>query len=289
MTRSLTMWIVFVGTAVLAAVAGWVAISTNQSNPGFADAAATLAFITGAAVAIERVIEMLWTTLGGLLGTYWPLKPISEQVNKLVDDLDEALGPFHAQATFTLEHVQANVEHKDAVLAELISEMRRKGARFNDLKNLATRTPDGQRIQLMAASASQTVDLLTQKYGDAVPRLKAARYTADAAINGLQDFLATFKDNPGRRLISLYVGAILGLIVAGLFSLDLFQAVLVTPNTEPVSLLDLRVILTGLIIGLGSTPTHEIIRAVQEFKESQKRQNVANPNLPSPDTARARR
>jgi hypothetical protein len=43
----------------------------------------------------------------------------------------------------------------------------------------------------------------------------------------------------------------------------------------------LQVILTGLIIGLGSGPTHEVIRAVQEYKKSRKGDNISRPDLPS--------
>jgi hypothetical protein len=88
----------------------------------------------------------------------------------------------------------------------------------------------------------------------------------------LADVVATFKDNPGRRLISIYVGAVFGLLVSGMLSLDLFAAALQRPTATigPSWLPHLGIVLTGLVMGLGSNPTHEVIRAVQEFKKSLK-------------------
>ena len=150
-------------------------------------------------------------------------------------------------------------------------------ARFDELMKL---TEGNQRMQLLAAAASQNVTYLHKKYGEAVPDLEQALDTANAAINGLQDFLATFKDNPGRRLLSIYLGMVLGLGIAGVFGLDVFQAVLQTPGEPNNLLVDGRVILTGLMIGLGSNPTHEVIRSLQEYKEGRKGSNIAQPNLP---------
>jgi hypothetical protein len=46
------------------------------------------------------------------------------------------------------------------------------------------------------------------------------------ALLPMQNFLSSFKDNQGRRLISIFLGAMLGLILVGVFGLDVFQAVL---------------------------------------------------------------
>jgi len=126
---------------------------------------------------------------------------------------------------------------------------------------------------------------LQEKFADLLTDADRATKVANTAIGGLQDFLATFKDNPGRRLISIYLGAILGLLVAGFFGLDVFAAAtrsVSTATTASVSTCPrFMVLLTGVIIGLGSNPTHEVIRAVQEFKKGQKGENTSKPNLPS--------
>jgi hypothetical protein len=163
-------------------------------------------------------------------------------------------------------------------LLEAKEETQRMKERFDELIKL---TPDNQRMQLLAAAASQNVSYLYEKYREFLPNLEGSVRTANAAINGLQDFLASFKDNPGKRIVSIFLGAIIGLVVAGIFSLDVFQAVLIdTPAAGNFWMIDLRVIVTGLVIGLGSGPTHEVIRVVQEYKESRKSENILRPDLP---------
>ncbi len=278
MTKKTTLWIVVIATLVLIAACGWVVLNTQGSNPGFRDAAATITFITAAAVGIERTMEAMWTILGGVVGSYWPLNTISKQVQTMVDDLNNSLKPFHDKTELGLDALAQNGKLTPDELTAAAAEIVRMKARYESLLNLA---PDNQRIQLLAASASQNVAYLTKKYGNVLPHLKQAAETAGAAIEGLQDFLVTFKDNPGRRLISIYAGAVMGLIVAGMFGLDLFQAVLQSPpQSISGTLVHLRIILTGLAIGLGSNPTHELIRAVQVYKEGQKGANLAQPNLP---------
>jgi hypothetical protein len=282
MTKRTTFWTAGIATLILALVCTGVALLTRPSSNSFTDAAASITFITGAAIAIERIIEVMWTILGGFLGTYWPLNAISRQVNTMVDDLGVALKPFHdGDQLGNILAQTGKLSKEDVVAAE--AEITRIKARFDELLKL---TPDNQRMQLLAASASQNIAYISKKYGKFAPTLEQAADTAGVAITGLQDFLATFKDNPGRRLISIYTGAVLGLIVAGVFGLDIFQAVLqptpaqqlAQPITHPF--LVGRVILTGLAIGLGSNPTHEIIKAIQVYKEGQKGANILKPSLP---------
>jgi len=89
--------------------------------------------------------------------------------------------------------------------------------------------------------------------------------------------VATFKDNPGRRLISICAGAILGLIAAWALGLDAFQAAYQAPPGDVVGGVPPQwqwgIAVTGLLMGLGSTPTHEVIKLVQEVKKSRKTGN----------------
>ena len=39
--------------------------------------------VTGASVAIERAIEVLWTLIGNMKGSVWPLNLVSKQVTWL--------------------------------------------------------------------------------------------------------------------------------------------------------------------------------------------------------------
>lgn len=287
MTRKTTLLIALVATLVLVVVALIVKGYVQDHFPidpatgklvlnSFKDAATTLAFIGGAAMGIERVLEAFWTFMGGVVGTYWPLNAINKQVQTLVGDLDSALKPFHEEALKKI-HTLRDAGNKTAAelkkLDEAENEIGKLKARFDEIKKLA---PDNQRVQLLTAAASQNVAFLKEKFGDLLTDADRATKVANTAIGGLQDFLASFKDNPGRRLISIYFGVILGLIVAGLFGLDVFAAASNSSSKNP----EWMVLLTGVIIGLGSNPTHEVIRAIQEFKKGQKGGNISQPDLP---------
>lgn len=292
MTRNTTLLIGLLATLVLVAVMLLVfnfIIPTDPSGKvvvnSFKDAATTLAFIGGAAVGIERVLEAFWTFMGGVVGTYWPLNVINKQVQTLVVDLDDALKPFHEEALQRIKELENAGNATDEGLARLKkaeTEIGQLKARFDDIKKLA---PDNQRVQLLTAAASQNVALLREKFGDLLTDTDRTVTVANTAIGGLQDFLSTFKDNPGRRLISIYLGAILGLLVAGFFGLDLFAAATSSISTAATGAVftcpRFMVLLTGVIIGLGSNPTHEVIRAIQEFKKGQKGENTSQPDLPS--------
>jgi hypothetical protein len=131
------------------------------------------------------------------------------------------------------------------------------------LQNLA---PSDERAQLIAAAALQGVNFLQTKYQG----IKKDAAVASTAISGLSNFVGAFQDNPGRRLISIYLGALLGLIGAGVCGLDMFRAALGAPLPGPQHL---GVVLTGIAIGLGSNPTHEVIKVLLEFKQGQKASN----------------
>lgn len=272
-----TSIIVIVANALLVLAIAAVFAYAPPSNAGFKDAASALAFVGGAAVAIERIIETGWTFLGAAFGTYWPLGAIQKQVGSLVADLDRSLKPFHDRLKGELDALaKAGTLTTDEV-AHGKQEIDRLKTRFDGLSGMVV---DQQKVQLLLAAASQNVNHLYGRYKGVVADMDRANAAATSAIQGVQSFLVTFKDNPGRRVISMYAGAIMGVGVAGTFGLDLFQAVL-EPGPGGLPYRSLRVVLTGLVIGLGSNPTHEVIRAVQEYKKSQKAENASRNPLSS--------
>jgi hypothetical protein len=276
MTKQTVLLIVGLASLVLAIAIAIAYVLADDTKSGFSNSMSAVAFISGAAVGIERTIEAMWTTLGGVLGGYWPLNLINKQVKVLTDELDTTLKPFHEDAIAKLAAAKNDVNlttEQVKKLEDAPGDIARLKARFDELRKLA---PGNQRVQLLAAAAAQNVSFIKAKYGEFMGELNNAANVANSAINGLQDFLATFKDNPGRRLISIYLGAILGLIVAGFFSLDVFKAA--GANTGPYP--KLSIILTGIVIGLGSGPTHEVIRVIQESKEGRKGANTKQPDLP---------
>ncbi|MCB2407437.1 hypothetical protein [Hymenobacter lucidus] len=243
-------------------------------------AATTVGFITAAAVGIERVIEGMWNALGSRIGAYWPMTSISRQVHDLELELNDALKPFHGHLSQALTTAQSTEQAIPVYLSSAQKDLDSMQRRFNDIR---AHGPSNQRMQLLAASAAQSVNFLVTKYQDKLPQLREGVALADTAISGLQDFLSTFKDNPGRRLLSLYIGALLGLALAAIFHLDVFAAVNAMDDggsggTLPASA-GLRIAVTGLLIGLGSNPTHEVIQLLHEHKKSQKGKNTANPQL----------
>lgn len=274
MTRTRTMLITLIATLILVLIAWIMSISFPGNNIGFKDSAAAIAFIDGAAIVIERIIELFWTIIGGIWGTYFPLNIVNNQVKTMVNELDSSLMPIYQQARNAVEELSKAGKLTGDALANAKAEIDELEARFVEVKNLA---PDNQRIQLLTAAASQHVSYLEQKY---IPNLTKTIGVANIAIDGLQNFISSFKDNPGRRLISIYLGASLGVIIAGVFGLDVFQATLEI-DPQNIKYPALHIIGTGFLMGLGSSPTHEVIRAIQEYKKNRKGENIAKPDLPS--------
>ena len=144
--------------------------------------------------------------------------------------------------------------------------------------------------QLQRFSSRQSKSKFDRRFGFSgisyfdkkVDGLQDAAIIATQSVTGLADFVATFKDNPARRLISIYAGAFLGLLVAGFLGLDVFKAAMETAQTSTSAgglFPYWGVAITGIVMGLGSNPTHEVIRAIQEVKKSRKAGNDPTPSF----------
>ena len=107
---------------------------------------------------------------------------------------------------------------------------------------------------------------------DPFTRFGDASAALSTSITGVTDFLASFKDNPGRRILSLELGIIGGLAVALFTGVDVFAGV--ANEGEPAANLVAAsiggILFTGVLMGLGSSPTHEVIRVLQESKTARK-------------------
>ena len=274
MDKKATLTLFAVCTALLALAITLVAIFAPESNTRFKDATTALVFITGAAIAIERAIETMWTVLGGTLGTYWPLNWVRKQIDAQTSSLGNAITLVITAVADTLTTAAQKTDWAERHLPKVKEELEALKTQIAEVKQMA---PDNQRLQLVAAAAANYVNGLDNVYAKKSEALKQALDTARSSINGMQNFLSSFKDNPGRRLISIYLGAIVGLILAGVFGLDVFQAVLEGSRETQKKW---QIIFTGLMIGLGSSPTHEVIRAIQEYKKNRKGENTAKPDLP---------
>ena len=266
-TIGVSLWALGVLAAAIA-LSAWLA-SHKDTSGSFPNTSAALTFIGGAALMIERIIEVFWTILGGIIGTFWPLNTVARQVMEMETDLKNAMTPFYASAKEGLNKLAEAENWTGAAITAAGAEIDTLQTR---LGQISAYPASNQRYQLLVAAAAQNVKYLQAKYGAVRPDLARDMAVADSAMSGLKDFLAGFKDNPGRRLISIYLGCLLGLLVAGLYHLDAFAAAL--GNTSGSSL---SIVFTGLLIGLGANPTHEVIRAIQEYKKSQKGANAETP------------
>ncbi len=103
-----------------------------------------------------------------------------------------------------------------------------------------------------------------------------AATNANKALASVNEFVQTFEDNPARRLMSLYAGAMLGLLAAGILGLDAIQAVFGgVPSGQLAKyayalLPGIGAAATGLAMGAGATPAHEFIKMLKEIKERNK-------------------
>jgi len=99
-------------------------------------------------------------------------------------------------------------------------------------------------------------------------RLSQGAAAAKTAIADLSGAVSAFSNNPARKLISLFAGAILGIVLAALTHVDLFRASGIA-DTQ-LGPFQWGVAITGVVMGLGSNPAHELINAITQFKIRQR-------------------
>lgn len=275
--------ITFVVVATVVVVAAFVGAALTQQRSTLSDAAA-IAVITGAAVGIERTIEAGWSAVAVFKNSWWPLSEVAVRINELADDVTNTVKEQFAAAKKYADEAVADKnlakEKADALKIQLTNAE-------TQLDNLLTLAHDDQRLKLIAASGKETVDSILREYDD--PKLKGFAQAAGDSIDTLDALLGTFQDNPGKRLISLYVGALLGLIVVFVVGLDVFKAAAGLDldrgpfqNLSWLHGLHFGVAFTGIIIGLGSGPTHEIIKIIQEFKQGLQGGSITPPGTQGP-------
>lgn len=269
MTPTKTNLFIIAAIILFIAAFGFVAQFASPLQAGITSSAAALTIITASAVGIERALESFWTYIGLTRGSWWPLGPVREQLDGLLTSLDASFEPFYLEAQSTMQKLQQAEEWGQEKLDAAARDLAEVKKHVDQLRKLPI---DNQRVQLIAASASRSVEYFTQKY----PEIKEAAGLARYGIQGITTFVETFKDNPGRRLISLFAGALAGMVIAGIVGLDLFQAVLQTEVSSQANglLPHVGIAVTGLLMGLGANPTHEVIRLLQEFKKSRINANL---------------
>lgn len=269
---------VIVGLLLLAIIFLLVAQFAVRSNRTAGDATTALTLIAGAAVVIERILEGFWTFVGLTRGSKWPLGPLSDQFASAVGNLDTSLSPFYKEADAALQRVAQAQNWTQERLEEARKELGQVQAQATQIRSL---TADSQQVELVATSATQAIEYIQSKYQD--PQLQAAATMATESLQGVNNLVASFKDNPGRRLISIFLGSFLGMAIAGVVGMDVFQATL-SPEAVGTAQTTARlfpyvgVAVTGLVIGLGSDPTHQVIQVLQEYKKASKAKSAQAPS-----------
>jgi hypothetical protein len=267
---------IFLASAVVAAL-----VAPPKANRGFADAASVLAFISLAAVAIERSIEGMYTVFSGRLGQWWPLKLVRAEFDTFESHTDDLLGPI-LQATLEgldIARDAATTGSADALaLQGQIDEITTQGLRlktqFDDVRQKLV--PGSDRLARVGEINAQITGALRQAQAVTTSATQDAREALRVASDGAERaalIISSIQDNPARRLASLALGASLGMLVAGVAGLNLFAATLVSDSTGPSALPPLvaggfGIVLTGIVIGLGSAPTHEVVKSLQAYKET---------------------
>jgi hypothetical protein len=266
-------WVI--GAGLVLAVVGAIVVAAISPDPNVTpeSAAGVLALVTAGAVAIERILEAFWT-LVGLKNDWWPMSAIKKSVDDFTAGVNKQLANDFANVEGFVKELQKAGKVTADRMTEIKADIERlRTTTVDNLETLARNAPANQRLQFAAASADRALNFLESKY----PELQRATFVTGRSLDIAADFVATFKDNPGRRLISISFGAILGLIAAWALGLDAFQAAYQAPPGAVIGGASPQwqwgVALTGLLMGLGATPTHEVIKLVQEVKKSRKTSN----------------
>ncbi len=291
-----TWWFGIGAFAAIAFVVAFLAAS-DTANAGFKDAAAVIAFVGTVSVGIERIIELLFSIVDGTarLGGWWPLAVVQDEFDSFEQRTRDLLGPPTDAALAALRDARqkaadGSVEaaNLDGQIAALQAGRQRLASRLDTVQQ--TLAPGSGRLALVAeiateASTRASAALDAASSADQTVRigLTDATELADRALAIVQ----AFRDNPARQIASLAIGAGLGMLVAGFVDVNLFAAILGSPagasataGPQGTDLLAgrLGVVLTGLAVGLGSGPTHEVIQALQQYKQSRKQIDLPTPS-----------
>jgi hypothetical protein len=253
LSKQQTNTITAVGLALLiiaAGLAGWFA-SSPGGNP-----AAMLGIIASTSVGIERSLEVFWTIAGQLATSFWPLTAFDQYVA----GLDNELQGFVDRAVQEINAARAQAGNLPADITQFETAV-------DDVRGYAQKVsiavPPSQQE---AADVLAAIDKLRGQY----PALQSVATDVNIFVSRAATYAESVVQNPARKLISLYAGAVLGVIIAGLIGMDLFKASGIGQTS--FGHFDWGVVGTGLIMGLGSNPAHEVIKAIQEFKSNQRTQ-----------------
>ncbi|MEM8925763.1 MAG: hypothetical protein AAGD35_19850 [Actinomycetota bacterium] len=262
--------------AVLVAAMWIVVLTAGESNAGFASNAAAVTFIGAVALGIERIIEVIWLVAGRLksLGGWWPLDAVRNAALEYEAEAKRLLGsegPLRdlEEAILLARETAATGEQVAVDQLARLEEIQRIRVGIDGRMDRALQlAPGSARLSLVGRLVAETSALVQQSGEIAVDGLDRTRTTLAASemvMTEALDVIDAFQDNPARRLASLTIGSIIGLGVAGATNLNIFTATL----TDEAGVFGggTGIALTGIILGFGAGPTHEIVKGLQRYKE----------------------
>lgn len=254
----------------------WRPGAIPKPNDGFATGVEAIAFISAAALAIERTLEGFWTALGSKLGGWWPLRSVTRSIEAYEQQTNLLLtGPL-TNAIRTLEsaktHANATAEDIKMLDAHLAA-VRGAPVQLQEKMNAAQKlAPGSPRFQIVAEVAGDGLDVVrgaldraAKVTGEVSETIVEAAEDVASACDRIGAFITSFDDNPARKIASLCLGAALGLVVTALLGLNMFVALLEGDVAGQLAGLT-GILLTGVVVGLGANPTHEVIKALQRRK-----------------------
>lgn len=264
-------WVfILVGVAV---VAGLVWLTSSHTSPvalgTTLSATGALGVITGGAVVIERALEASWTIADMLSRGRWLAGP---QIKQMLTTIASKNG----EVTKAIASLDAIIDKVDTANKEAVTKV---GVSLDRLASVR----DGLKVVASAIRAdlptigkaldrtNEALDDLFVKCPDAANEkaIRDALSKSSIAIGAVESIVATFDSNPARRLVSIVAGANLGLLIAWSLDLNAFTVAAPVAGANPAPLASWAcVAVTGLVMGLGSTPTHELIRAIQQQKQT---------------------
>jgi hypothetical protein len=224
------------------------------------DVGAILAVVGLAAVGIERFLEGAWSVVDTCLGGFWPLNEVAKQIEGEIDALGQPLKPFTEQFDKLLDQANSAVGTLSADQIKKAQDELNKS--FDQLKKVAARSGSSE---LFATGMAQKLRDLQKNYPLDNNKIDTILKTMKDSTGDVQKFVQSFKDNPGRRLVSLYIGTLLGLTVAWALGLDLLATLLKAGQSHSVAL---GIIMAGVVMGLGSSPAHEIVQAILNWRKT---------------------
>lgn len=272
-------WRVLILGALLVVIA--MALDVGLGRPidvSTPTAASGVLVVAGAiAVAIERLLEFFWSLVDQIATN--PSAPFEGEAARLEDfanQLRQLVTPALTQAQKFLANVDPAAQNA--------------GVEYDSFKAKAAAAQSIVDAMVNAKNPNAGGGLKTLKKGLdelaatlAHPQARASVVAAADAVDGLNNLVRSVGDDPGRRILSLYAGVIMGLISAGVLGLDVIHAALGVP-TKSISLWGSGsiaawwnagfaawpwgLLATGVAIGLGSNPLHELIKGLQKWKAS---------------------